>query len=193
MNKLISFFKRIRLSQILTVFLAGILLLVSTACGGGGQLQAGTSDKLGSSRQEVPSGLQDQKTRAGDNPRPEVPEEAAGSSFRKGGMNEYSDVDPRTDVAPANTKAKALIDKTERNVIDQTDDVGTNTRRILDKKGENAEHFGQNVKETTESSANSFQKSANDFIKGTQKGTENIKQNTEDFAKNPSKTADKPS
>ena len=34
MNKLMAFFKKLRLRQIVTVFLAGILLIVSTACSG---------------------------------------------------------------------------------------------------------------------------------------------------------------
>lgn len=34
MNKLMNFFKRLRLRQIVTIFLAGILLIVNTACSG---------------------------------------------------------------------------------------------------------------------------------------------------------------
>ncbi|HEY9846991.1 MAG TPA: DUF6658 family protein [Candidatus Caenarcaniphilales bacterium] len=36
MNKLFSFCKKIRLGQILTIFLAGVVLLVTTACNNGG-------------------------------------------------------------------------------------------------------------------------------------------------------------
>ncbi|NJR52276.1 MAG: hypothetical protein HC780_24575, partial [Leptolyngbyaceae cyanobacterium CSU_1_3] len=37
MSNIISFFKSIRLGQILTVFLAGILVLFTTACNGDAQ------------------------------------------------------------------------------------------------------------------------------------------------------------
>lgn len=123
MNKLFTWLKKIRLAQVLTVFLAGVLLIVSTACNGA----ANARSDANTLREEVPG--------------------SAVTNQREGGMNNYSDIDPRMDASKVGAKSKALIDKTERNVIDQTDDLGTNTKRILDKKGENLEQFGQNAKE----------------------------------------------
>lgn len=44
MNRLTTFFKKLRLRQILTVFLAGVLLIVSTACSGATNAQGANPD-----------------------------------------------------------------------------------------------------------------------------------------------------
>lgn len=72
MNRLTAFLKKIRLVQILTVFLAGILVFVSTACNRADVMAGKTADRI---REEVPS--------------------TAATSEYKGGQNQYSDVDPR--------------------------------------------------------------------------------------------------
>jgi ElaB/YqjD/DUF883 family membrane-anchored ribosome-binding protein len=154
MKKVIDWLKSQRLGKVITVFLSGLLLFVSTACGGGNVL-AKTADQV---REEVPQG--------------------AVTSTYKGGMNDYSDVDPRRDATGAGAKAKALVDNAERNVIDQTSDVGENTNRILDKKGENAKHVGENLQKSDVKEK--AHKSAEDFAEGTKRGIENIKGNTQD-------------
>ena len=166
MNQITARMKSIRLGRILTVFLSTMLILVSTACNSGGVL-AKNADQV---REEVPGG--------------------AVTSPYKGGMNDYSDVDPRKDTSEAQAKAKSLIDSTKRQVIDQTDDVGTNTKRILDKKGENARDFGQNVKENAEDLGDKVKSSAQDFVKGTRQGTENIKDNTGDAVRGTRRAAE---
>jgi len=152
MKKVISWLTNSRIGKVLTAAIAGILLVVSTACA---PVQAKTADQV---REEVPS--------------------KAITNQYKGGMNSYSDVDPRFDESGAKAKAKALVDKTERQVIDMTDDVNTNTKRILDKKGENVEHFNQNVKGNVDTLGDKTKGSAKDFAEGTRKGTRNIKENT---------------
>lgn len=134
MNKAISFLKN-TLSRVLVVFLAGVLLVFSTACSGPASAGVAGTDRPGVSGEGNINGSAQQH------------ELYDPIQERKGGMNEYSDVDPRTDTSGADAKAKQLIDTTERNMIDQTDDVSTNTRRILDKKGDNARDFGDTVKE----------------------------------------------
>ena len=100
----------------------------------------------------------------------------------KGGMNQYSDVDPRSqDVeAAAKAKAKGLRDNAEVNVIDQSGSLSGNTRRILDKKGENLEDLGENAKEDARYATDKAQNSAENFAEGTKRGIENIKENTSD-------------
>ncbi|MGF1478985.1 MAG: DUF6658 family protein [Cyanophyceae cyanobacterium] len=119
--KLISWFKRFRLRQILTVFLASALLFVSTAC------SAVNATKASDVREDLPPSATD--------------------STAKGGINVYPDTDPRKDTSRADTKAKALIDNAESQVIDESGDVVGNTKRILEKKGENLKEVGQNAKE----------------------------------------------
>jgi uncharacterized protein YjbJ (UPF0337 family) len=101
----------------------------------------------------------------------------APDSAYEGGMNQYSDVDPRSKGAQATAemKAKALRDQAEVNTTE--DNVIDTTRRTLDKKG-NLENLGKNLKEGAEDTANQAQDSAEDFAKGTKRGIENIKGNT---------------
>jgi len=166
MNKIVSWLKSIRLGKVITVFLSAIILFVSTACGGNNVL-AKTADQV---REEVPSG--------------------AVTSPYKGGMNDYSDVDPRTDTSRTQAKTKALIDNAERNVIDQTSDVGENTKRILDKKGENAQEYGQNAKRDAKSAVDKAQNKAEEFSEGTKRGTENLKGNTQNALSGAKQAAD---
>ena len=188
MNKLITAVKKIHLGRILVTCMAGILLFVSTACSSAVQAKSPDAGVVTGKRQDVPAGklaVPGQK-----NPRPEVPGGTATSpdpgvvNRFEGGptMNEFSDVDPRArDLEKAaNRKANALIENAERNVIDQTSDVGENTKRILGKKGENAEDFGKNVSRNTENIQDKIKGTAEDLAKGTKRGTENIKENTSD-------------
>ncbi len=189
MSKIASWIKKIKLNQIVMTFLAGVLLIVSTACNGSVQATTPGAD----TRPEVPSGTQPSgKVTPGNNPRPEVPGEATTNRFEKGTMNEFSDLDPRAkNVEQAANKAEALKQNAERNVIDQTGNLGENTKRILDKKGENAEDFGKNVQRNAESAKDKLQGTAEDLKRGTQKGTENIKDNTYDATKGVSRAAER--
>lgn len=156
MNRVISWFKNFKLEKTLMVLMSSLLLLVSTAFYSGEAL-AKTADQV---RKEVPS--------------------SALTSPYEGGMNDYSDVDPRENITAAQAKTQVLIDNAERHVIDQTDDVATNTNRILNKKGENARELGENLKDSAEDVADQTQRSVRDFAKGTNQGIENIKDNTQD-------------
>lgn len=100
----------------------------------------------------------------------------------RGGMNQYSDVDPRSKgaEAAAKMKAKGLKDNAEVNEIDQTGSLGGNTRRTLDKKGENLEDLGRNLKESGEYATDKAQQKAENFAEGTKRGIRNIKENTSD-------------
>ncbi|NHC38131.1 hypothetical protein [Scytonema millei] len=188
MNRIVTAVKKVHLGRILVTCIAGVLLFVSTACSGAVQAKSPDAGVVTGRRQNVPAGklaVPGQK-----NPRPEVPGGTATSPDRgvvnkfEGGptMNEFSDVDPRArDLEKAaNKKANALIENAERNVIDQTSDVGENTKRILGKKGENAEDFGKNVNRNTESLQDKIKGTAEDLAKGAKRGTENIKDNTSD-------------
>lgn len=173
MNRVIAAFKKVRLHQILMTFLAGFLLFVSTACNNAGDTG------MGDTRQEVPSGLQSESGVQAKNPRPEVPEAATTNRFQGGTMNEFSDIDPRTKQAGAAAdKAAVLKENAERNVIDQTSNVGENTRRILDKKGENAEDLGKNLQRSTENTKYKAQDTADNLGRSAKQSVENVKDST---------------
>ncbi|MBE9190077.1 hypothetical protein IQ230_06820 [Gloeocapsopsis crepidinum LEGE 06123] len=195
MSRIITAIKRIQLSKILIAVAASFVLFASTACN---SVQARTPG-LSGDRQAVPSGMQSEsrtQLRNSSNPRPEVPDEAVTSPFEGGSMNEFSDVDPRArglEKAAAD-RAAALKENAERNVIDQTGSVGENTKRILDKKGENAEDFGKNVQRSTEAAQDKAQGTAEELRKATKRGTENVKENTldatDDVTRGTSRAAD---
>ncbi|HEY9846992.1 MAG TPA: DUF6658 family protein, partial [Candidatus Caenarcaniphilales bacterium] len=133
MKQSTAFLKRPWLRQTLMVFLAGVVLLITTACNNQTPPQA----------KGYESGLKGLPGRV----EPAVSKDARIKPEPEQGMNRYSDVDPRTATKAAEQQAQKLVENAEQNVIDQTDDVGTNTRRILDKKNENVEHTGINLKE----------------------------------------------
>ena len=151
MKKVMNWMKGIRLDRILTVFLAGILLFFSTACGGS-KVLAKTADDV---RQEVPS--------------------RAVTNTYKGGMNDYSDVDARRDTTEAKAKAKALIENAQSNIdrksVDSPEQYAKNYRSGTP-LGERVRRIGEDIGESAEEVAGGA-------TKGVQKGIQNIKENAQ--------------
>lgn len=112
MKKLIKIIKSIKLRQILTVFLAGSLLAISTACSSGNLAQAGGKTYTDNGKRAMSDTYDDYD---------------ANQSF-KGGMNGYND-DRRYDSGTA-AKAKTLIDTAKRR---QADDLGEFADDVLDR------------------------------------------------------------
>jgi len=173
MNRIISWLKNTRATrQILTAFFAGVLLFINTAC----------------SPAEAKDPKANVTTQEG---RSFVPDAAIKNKY-EGGMNEFSDEDPRTSKSTKTyekVKTQALKENAERNVIDETGDIGENTKRILDKKGENAVDFGKNLQRSTDKAVDKAQDKTDDLVRGTKRGVENIKDNTKDAAKGVAKNA----
>ncbi|MFW6295843.1 MAG: DUF6658 family protein [Halothece sp.] len=165
MKTLLSRLKRIRIKSILTVVFAGLFLFVTTACQGVG---ATTSKDL----------------------RKEIPSEATASPY-EGGINAYPDTDPRRDTSAAKAKANELKNLTERQIIDQTGDVGENTKRTLRKKGENLEHWAENAKEDVQGLTQEAKGTTQEVIEGTKRGTGNVKENVGEAAEETGKTVSK--
>lgn len=151
MNRVISWVKSIRLDRIVTAFLASVLLLVSTACNSS-KVLAKTADDV---RKEVPS--------------------AAVTNTYKGGMNDYSDVDPRRDTTEAKAKAKNLIENAQRNIDEKS----------VDSPGQYAENYrsgtplGERVRRIGEDVSESSGEVTQGAAKGVQKGLQNIKENAQ--------------
>lgn len=163
MQKLFSTIKRLNLFRVLTVFLAGVILFVSTACS--------------------PANVQAKGLEAGKNPRPEVPNQAITNQY-EGGMNDFSDVDPRFDSSRANSKAEDLINKSEGNLqksVDSTEQYARNYKSGTP-LGERIENLGEDISESTKDLTKGF-------TKGTERGIENIKSNTQDAADDVAKSA----
>jgi hypothetical protein len=158
MKKLIASFIHIRIGKVIAVFLAGILLLVSTACSGDNSLQAKTSDY----------------------PTPEVyPPKIYDRNPQnyQDGMNNLSDVDPRADMRDINRKSKQLIKDAERDVIGTNDNYRKNTQQLLDKTVRNPEELKQNIKQGTQEFGKYIKENVRDIGDGTKRGIDNIKEN----------------
>lgn len=173
MNRVIAAFKKVRLRQVLMTFLAGFLLFVSTACNNA------KNTGMGSTRQEVPSGLQSESGVQAKNPRPEVPEAATTNRFQGGTMNEFSDIDPRTKQTEGTTRTSAqeLIENAKRN-IDQPGDVGEKTKRSLGKVPEGLDNVGANLKQSAEDVKNKAQGTADNLGRSAKQSVENVKDST---------------
>jgi len=158
MNKVISTLKNIRPFKIITVFLASIFLLITQACG---SVEAKTPT----------AGRQP----AEPNSEVYVPKGANVTSPYEGGMNNFSDVDPRS---KTDTKAEteALKENAERNIeqksVDSPGQYGQNFQQGTP-LGERVKRIGEDLKSSTEELTEGVSK-------GTQRGIENIKQNTKD-------------
>lgn len=172
MKRLTAFLKKIRAVQILTVFLAGILVLVSTAC----------------SRPDVTAGKTDAIVETGDprigktadQIREEVPSGAVTSEF-KGGMNDYSDVDPRNKkVTTEEAKAQLLKEQAQHRIdTKSSNNVGENVRRVADDAPDKLTQVGEKVK----NDASTAQSKAEDFGDKTKQGFANLKENTREGLK----------
>ncbi len=165
MKKLMSFIKKISLGQILSMLLVSLLVISSTACSNTGTY-ARTSDQP--------------RTNFGktsDQIRPEIPQGATTSKYQ-GGMNDYSDVDPRMDTSRPETKAKTLGERAERNI----------TQKSVDSPEQFAKNYRQGtplnerVQKLAEDVKSSVQETQEGLSKGTQRGLENLKSNTQNAA-----------
>ncbi len=170
MNKMLHWLKSIRIERIITAFLVGILVFVSTACSGG--VLAKTTDQIPSSK-------------TADQIREEVPSTAVTNEY-KGGMNEYSDVDPRFNPSGADTKAKGLVDNAKRNIdeksVDSVEQYVENYRSGTP-LGERVKRIGEDVGEA----ADNVKQEAS---KGAKENLQNTKETAKDTAKNANRSAD---
>jgi hypothetical protein len=144
MRKLVQFIKSINIKQILTVFLAGCLVAVSTACNQDTVAQTGS--KTGS--------------------RPDATKSAVSNTYDKydanqeykGGMNGYND-DRRYDYdAGAAAKAKTLVDTAKRRQVDNVGDYVDNvTDRAKSNVKEAQREVPRNLKNNQENAADYVQ------------------------------------
>jgi hypothetical protein len=135
-------------------FLAIALLLTTTACNGS---EVASKANL-------------------DNPPPgKITELYKPITPEVGGMNNYSDVDPRVDTSKADAKADRLINQAKGLERKDTNPF-QQIKKELDKKG-----IQERIGDTADSVGQSAQETAADIAKGTRKGFANVKENTKSF------------
>lgn len=163
MKKVSTWLKNIRPLKVLTVFLAGIFLFLTQACGAPGV-----------ATQPPQPDAQSPYSKRYD-PTKDYP-----LSSPAGGMNNFSDVEPRgrLDEKAANDRADALAKNAQRNIeqkgIDSPEQYGRNYKQ--------GTPFGERVKNLGEDVGSSADELREGVVKGTQRGIENIKGNTQNAA-----------
>jgi hypothetical protein len=177
MSKIISRLKNIRLFRIATVFLVGIFLFVTQACS---SVQARVPE-VTSPKTEAPSQIKGSQS-AEPNAEVYVPKGTNVKSGYEGGMNNFSDVDPRT-----KTNIKAKSEFLKENAQTNVDEKGVKSPGdyVQNYKegtplGERTQRLGENIKKSTEEVTEGV-------AKGTQRGIENIKENTKGAVEGSSK------
>lgn len=186
MKRLIASLKSIRLRQLLTVFLIGLVLVVNTACNRATAKGPGTTAYEGTSLKGLPGKVE-----------PQITKDSRIKTKPQTGMNGSPDVDPRLNTTEAERKAQGLIENAERNVIDETADVGETSRRILGKKNENLDQFNQNVKQNTQAAGDTARQATDEakntlgrFGDNVKSAAEKVTGNTENAVKEAQRNVD---
>lgn len=157
MKKLIQTIKSLKLKQILTVFLAGFLLVISTAC------SQGTVDP-DNAAQTGGREYTNTAKRAGSDTYDDYD---AGQSF-KGGINGYSD-NLRSD-GDTQAKVKALIDSAERR---QEDNLGDYAKEIGDRATDKVDEATSKIPKAIEDRREAAAKDIEKRTKTLQKNLDN--------------------
>lgn len=147
MRKIIQSIKFIKIKQVLTVFMAGCLLLITTACSKGdvaqGERGVEPTTKTSMSSSMSKSGMSDTN---------DTYNKYDANQEYKGGINGYND-DRRYDYdAGAAAKAKTLVDTAKRrkvdNLGDYVDNVGDRAQSTLEKAQREVPRTLKNNQET---------------------------------------------
>lgn len=194
MRNIVQFIKTINIKQVLTVFMAGCLLLISTACSQDG------AAKVGTKAEEARTSMSNTYDKYDAN------------QEYKGGMNRYND-DRRLDTdAGAASKAKTLVDTAKRrqadsfgdyvdNVTDRAKNTVEDAKRevprtlkdntedavdyVQDKSGKlqrNLSKVPGGVKDIVDEATSPAQDTLKDASKATRKTAKDIKGNFEDLS-----------
>ena len=163
MKKAMNWLKSIRPLKVLTVFLAGMFIFLTQACGDPGIATQ-------------PPQPEDQSAYSKRyDPTKDYP-----LSSPAGGINNFSDVDPRAklDDKAANDRGDALAKNAQKNIdqkgIDSPEQYGRNYKQ--------GTPLGERVKNLGEDIGSSANELGEGVVKGTQRGIENLKGNTQNAA-----------
>ncbi|MBD2496782.1 hypothetical protein [Nostoc sp. FACHB-280] len=170
MQRFIDWLKNIRPLKVLSVFLAGVFLILTQAC----------------NRPSI-AGQPPQPSAQSPNTERYDPTKAYNLNSPEGGMNNFSDVDPR-----AKNFEKAAKNRAE--------DLSRNAERNINEKGiDSPEQYARNYRQGTplpervknlgEDIGSSAQGTVEGVAKGTKRGLENIKENTSNAAQDLSRNA----
>ncbi|WP_392531789.1 hypothetical protein [Nostoc sp. C117] len=165
MKKLGTWLENIRPLKVLTVLLAGIFLFLAQACGAPGVAAQPPQSSI-----QAPNAERYDSTK-------NYP-----LSSPAGGMNNFSDVDPRArlDEKAASDRAEALVKNAKKNIEEKSVD----SREQYVRNIQQGTPLGERVKNLGEDIGSSAEDLREGLVKGTQRGLENLKGNTQDATKN---------
>lgn len=158
--------KSVRLNRVLAVVIAGVLLVVTTACA---NPPAPTVSGTGSYTER----------------RGQQTELYAPVQKPKGGMNQYEDTEPTVDNKATKTEAKALVDRAKSNLRKSIDDPKDYARNYRD-----GAPLDERVERLTDDVTSSIKETGEDVVEGTQRGLRNIRENTQDAGKEVGRNVD---
>lgn len=165
-NAVSDFVKHFRLERVVIIVLAGVLVLVTTACSPSSPSASGTGEYH--ERAGQPTGIREYTDRADNRSKPD--------------LSSYRDNDAR-DTAAARAKAKALSDRAERNVR-KVQDPGDLAEEI--RRGTPIQDRVRNLGEDVGDAANQFQE---DFAEGARENLRSLKSNTSQASQDAQRTA----
>jgi gas vesicle protein len=187
MKKIISFLNAKRISQFISASFAVLFLLVTTACSQPSiSAKEGKSDTAKVAVQNPPPKVASPYRQDKDNvPEGQVTEFYDSIQPVEGGMNNYSDVDPRQNTSKADAKAEKLVQQASHPEADRF-----NSPLDAVKKELADEPIPERMQKFSKDIGNSAKKLAKDTSNESQKGIKNIKQNSKSFAENTKSTAE---
>jgi len=157
MNRITSFVKKNRPLQVLAVVFLSLSLMFSQAF-----------DAIAATT----------KASSGEKSQYYISKDRDALNSYEGGMNNFSDVDPRASKAEneAKAKAKALKRQAEKNVKNQSGNIVENVRRVAN----DSNKLGKNIQNQAESVKDKFGEETENFADSTKQGLRNIKNNAKD-------------
>ncbi|MBE9179940.1 hypothetical protein IQ268_15315 [Oculatella sp. LEGE 06141] len=164
MDNVISFFKRIRLTRVVVALFAGALLLLNTACNPSSPRVSGegTYNERVSQETELYRPIQEPQ----------------------GGMNNYTDTDPRRDTSRAETKARALSREAEQNIqkVQNPGDFAKSYRE--------GAPLGERVRNITQGVGEAAEDVKEDITQGSQEGARKVRNASGEIGRNAERAAD---
>ncbi len=194
MNKLNQFIKSIRLNRIVTVFLAGLVLLINTACSSTDSTKvSANSDRGFYSENRVYESKENPDYDAYDANQKKKPQE---------GFNQYED-DPRGDDPNVKAKAERLIQGARANVekadspkeyakeVGKTGEVlGKYTEEIPDRFNRFKEDISEGIEQRLDTTKSNFEKASRDVNRAAEDVSDAAQYKTDEVGKNARRTAE---
>jgi ElaB/YqjD/DUF883 family membrane-anchored ribosome-binding protein len=187
MKKIISYLRVKRIPQLISVSFAVLFFLMTTACSQ--PSVSANESKPGAAKvavQNPPSKVASPYRQDKDNvPAGQVTEFYDSIQPVEGGMNNYSDIDPRQDTSKADAKAKKLVQQASHPEADKfSNPLDAVKKELAD------EPIPERVQKFSKDIGDSVKKLAKDTSDESQKGIKNIKDNSKSFAENTKSTAE---